>query len=85
MRPYIRNIFKTHELVDKARNGARDVGSPSRYPVANGTAATPAAQEDASKTRRDGSNDDSSDTAGGEDAKKSDAQGGTDVDKAGQQ
>lgn len=31
VRPFIRNIFKTHELVDKARDGARDVSSPSSY------------------------------------------------------
>ena len=34
VRPFIRNIFKTHELVDKARNGERDIGSPLHYPVA---------------------------------------------------
>ncbi|CAM9506918.1 unnamed protein product [Ectocarpus sp. 12 AP-2014] len=35
VRPFIRNIFKTHELVDKARNGDRDVGSPSLAPAAS--------------------------------------------------
>lgn len=33
VRPFIRNIFKTHELVNKARNGERDIGSPLHYPV----------------------------------------------------
>lgn len=33
VRPFIRNIFKTHELVDKARNGDRGVGSPLHYPA----------------------------------------------------
>lgn len=33
VRPFIRSIFKTHELVDKARNGDRDVGSPLHYPA----------------------------------------------------
>lgn len=36
VRPFIRNIFKTHELVDKARNGDRDVlesKSPLHYPA----------------------------------------------------
>eukprot|EP00903_Cladosiphon_okamuranus_P015698 g14492.t1 len=32
VRPFIRSIFKTHELVDKARNGDRDVGSALHYP-----------------------------------------------------
>lgn len=35
VRPFIRNIFKTHELVDKARNGDRDVGSPALTPAAS--------------------------------------------------
>lgn len=33
VRPFIRNIFKTHELVDKARNGDRDVVPPLHYPA----------------------------------------------------
>ncbi|CAM9218677.1 unnamed protein product, partial [Ascophyllum nodosum] len=32
VRPFIRNIFKTHELVDKARNGTRDIASSSQLP-----------------------------------------------------
>ena len=33
VRPFIRNIFKTHELVDKARNGTRDIASSSQLPL----------------------------------------------------
>lgn len=33
VRPFIRNIFKTHELVDKARNGMREFASPMNLPL----------------------------------------------------
>lgn len=47
VRPFIRSIFKTHELVDKARNGclngsSRDAGSPPS-PSAKAAAADAAA------------------------------------------
>ncbi|CAM9402807.1 unnamed protein product, partial [Laminaria digitata] len=48
VRPFIRNIFKTHELVDKARNGERDIGSPLHYPV------TVSSSEEAEKGRGEG-------------------------------
>lgn len=54
VRPFIRNIFKTHELVDKARNGDRDALEDSKslhYP-----ALTPpgSSSQEADRTREAG-------------------------------
>eukprot|EP00752_Nemacystus_decipiens_P010799 g9606.t1 len=48
VRPFIRSIFKTHELVDKARNGDRDVGSSMHYPAL----ATAASSEETDKEQK---------------------------------